>query len=65
MNKVLPRVAKSTRICPRLRWQAGSLAFWVNRGLLHNPVNDDHGRRREMHRITLAGGCPMIYWVIV
>jgi len=44
--------------CCRFRWQAGSLAFWDNRCSLHYPVNDYHGHRREMHRITLAGERP-------
>lgn len=42
----------------RFRWEAGSLAFWDNRCALHNPVNDYHGYRRIMHRITLAGDTP-------
>jgi taurine dioxygenase len=42
----------------RFRWQAGSLAFWDNRCAQHNPVNDYHGYRRAMHRITLAGDKP-------
>ena len=45
--------------CCRFRWEEGSLAFWDNRCTLHNPVNDYHGHRREMHRITLAGEVPM------
>jgi taurine dioxygenase len=42
----------------RFQWQVGSLAFWDNRCTLHNPVNDYHGYRRVMHRITLAGDRP-------
>ncbi len=42
----------------RFRWQAGSLAFWDNRCTQHNPVNDYHGYRRVMHRVTLAGDIP-------
>ena len=42
----------------RFSWQVGSLAFWDNRCALHNAVNDYHGHRRVMHRITLAGDRP-------
>ena len=42
----------------RFVWQPGSLAFWDNRCAQHNPVNDYHGHRRVMHRITLAGETP-------
>ena len=42
----------------RFVWQPGSLAFWDNRCAQHNPVNDYHGHRRVMHRITLAGDRP-------
>ncbi len=42
----------------RFQWAVGSIAFWDNRCTLHNPVNDYHGYRRVMHRITLAGDRP-------
>ena len=42
----------------RLRWEPGSTAFWDNRCALHNPINDYHGFRRIMHRVTLAGDPP-------
>src|SRR5215207_3083094 len=38
----------------RFTWHVGSLAFWDNRCTLHNPINDYHGFRRRMHRVTLA-----------
>jgi taurine dioxygenase len=42
----------------RFSWRVGSLAFWDNRCTQHNPVNDYHGYRRLMHRITLEGDRP-------
>lgn len=42
----------------RFSWRPGSIAFWDNRAAQHNPVNDYHGHRRLMHRITLAGDRP-------
>ena len=42
----------------RFAWRKGSLAFWDNRAIQHNPVNDYHGYRRVMHRITLKGDRP-------
>ena len=42
----------------RFNWRVGSLAFWDNRCVLHNPINDYHGFRRVMHRVTLAGAKP-------
>jgi len=42
----------------RFAWRPGSIALWDNRCVQHNPVNDYHGYRRVMHRITLRGDRP-------
>lgn len=42
----------------RFRWTPGALAFWDNRCAQHNPVNDYHGKRRAMLRVTLQGDRP-------
>lgn len=42
----------------RLSWNVGDIAFWDNRQVLHNPVNDYHGHKRLLHRVTLRGDRP-------
>ncbi len=39
----------------RFSWRNGSVAFWDNRATWHYALNDYHGERRLMHRITLEG----------
>ncbi|MEM9204370.1 MAG: TauD/TfdA family dioxygenase [Actinomycetota bacterium] len=39
----------------RFTWQPGSMAIWDNRAVQHAAMNDYHGHRRLMHRITLEG----------
>jgi taurine dioxygenase len=43
----------------RFRWQPGSMAIWDNRCAQHNAINDYHGQRRVMHRITIQGDRPV------
>jgi taurine dioxygenase len=42
----------------RFRWTPGAVAFWDNRAAQHNAINDYHGYRRIMQRVTLAGERP-------
>ena len=42
----------------RFRWRPASIAFWDNRSAQHNAINDYPGKRRLMHRLTLAGDRP-------
>jgi taurine dioxygenase len=42
----------------RYAWRPNAIALWDNRCTQHNPVNDYHGFRRVMHRITLEGDRP-------
>lgn len=51
----LYREATRPELTCRFRWAPGSIAFWDNRATWHYAVNDYHGHRRLMHRITVAG----------
>lgn len=42
----------------RFEWTPGAMAFWDNYATQHNPINDYHGFKRVMHRVTIGGGKP-------
>ena len=42
----------------RVRWRPGTLTVWDNRCTQHNAVNDYHGQRRRMRRITVGAQAP-------
>ena len=43
----------------RVRWEPGQLTIWDNRTCLHNAVNDYHGSRRQMRRLTVGPEVPV------
>ena len=58
LNYLFAHLCRPEFTC-RLRWQPGTLALWDNRCTQHNPINDYHGQRRVMHRISLGAERPV------
>ncbi len=57
LNFLFAHQVKPEYTC-RFAWEPDAIAFWDNRCTQHNPVNDYHGFRRVMQRITLKGDRP-------
>ena len=57
LKKLFKHQVNSKFTC-RFKWKKGSVAIWDNRCTLHNPINDYHGSRRLMQRITFQGDKP-------
>jgi taurine dioxygenase len=53
--KFLYRHAVRPEFTYRYHWKPGSIAFWDNRATWHYALNDYHGQKRLMHRITIEG----------
>jgi len=43
----------------RYRWRANTFTIWDNCAAQHLAVNDYHGHRREMHRLSIEGARPV------
>ena len=55
LNRLYAHVIAGSHFHYRFKWKPGSVAFWDNRSTWHWALNDYHGQRRIMHRITIEG----------
>ena len=54
LQQLYAHCARAEFTC-RVRWKKGTLGMWDNRATWHKAINDYHGHRRLMHRITIEG----------
>ena len=54
LDFLVAHTTKPENTC-RFQWAPGSVAIWDNRATWHQAINDYHGERRLMHRITVQG----------
>ncbi len=52
---LLYRHAETPEFQCRVRWREGDVTMWDNRATWHKAINDYHGHRRLMHRVTVEG----------
>ena len=55
----LHRHAEKPEFTCRFRWRKGSVAIWDNRCATHCAINDYHGQRRVVHRVSIDGDRPV------